>query len=235
MDEQAALFEEYRCTGDVRLRNRLLEQYLYLAGVVAAKFSGRGVEYDDLYQVASVALVKAMERYEPGRGVKFTSFAMPSLIGEVKNYFRDKSRLMHVSRRQSEQIVKLQAARDALGQDARVKDIAQWMDTTEEHVLELLETQQAAAVTSLEKLVGDGEAALADFLGREDAGFQEIDNHDFLKKAIGRLDGQERTILKERFWNGLSQKQVAEKLGVSQMHISRQERRILKKMRDMDV
>ena len=235
MDEQAALFEEYRCTGDVRLRNRLLEQYLYLAGVVAAKFSGRGVEYDDLYQVASVALVKAMERYEPGRGVKFTSFAMPSLIGEVKNYFRDKSRLMHVSRRQSEQIVKLQAARDALGQDARVKDIAQWMDTTEEHVLELLETQQAAAVTSLEKLVGDGDAALADFLGREDAGFQEIDNHDFLKKAIGRLDGQERTILKERFWNGLSQKQVAEKLSVSQMHISRQERRILQKLRDMDV
>ena len=175
------------------------------------------------------------DRYEPGRGVKFTSFAMPSLIGEVKNYFRDKSRLMHVSRRQSEQIVKLQAARDALGQDARVKDIAQWMDTTEEHVLELLETQQAAAVTSLEKLVGDGDAALADFLGREDAGFQEIDNHDFLKKAIGRLDGQERTILKERFWNGLSQKQVAEKLSVSQMHISRQERRILQKLRDMDV
>ena len=117
-DEIKKLFDEYSQTGDIAARNTLLEHYLYMAQIIAKKFTGRGVEYEDLLQVASMALVKAIERFDPSRGIKFTSFAAPSLIGEIKNYFRDKTRLLHISRRDSEQLMQLAEAKEKLGRRA---------------------------------------------------------------------------------------------------------------------
>lgn len=234
-NEQAdALFREYAETRDINVRNKLLENYLYVAEIVAKKFTNRGVEYEDLYQVASVALVKAIERFDISRGIKFTSFATPSLIGEVKNYFRDKTRLFHISRRDSEQLLRLQEARNELsktGANPTAAEIAQYMDVSEERVLELMEMQQATSVVSMEGFSNvDDEATLSDFIGEEDAGFTRIENRDFLQYTLDKLDEKERRILYERFWRERSQKQVAEIIGVSQMYISRYEKKILAKM-----
>lgn len=101
------LFSEYSQTRDVEVRNELITRYLYIAEIAAKKFAGRGVDYEDLYQVASLALVKAIERFEPERGIKFSSYATPSLIGEIKNYFRDSSRVMRLPRRDTEQLKRM--------------------------------------------------------------------------------------------------------------------------------
>ena len=232
--EAAELFSEYFNTKDISLRNMLLEQYLYIAQIVAKKFTGRGVEYDDLFQVASLALVSAIERFDPSRGIKFQSFATPTMVGEIKNYFRDKTRILHISRRDSEQLLKLAEAKQKLSINSRVTpaDIAKYMQIDEERVLELLEIQQAISVSSLDAAAGEEEdQQIGDFVGENDKGFTEIENSDFLKWSISKLSDIEKKILHERFWKKRSQKEIAEKLGVSQMYVSRYEKKILEKLR----
>lgn len=232
--ETAALFEEYASTGDIEVRNRLLENFLYVAEIVAKKFVNRGVDYEDLYQVAAMAMVKAIARYDVTRGIKFTSFATPSLIGEIKNYFRDKTRMLHVSRKDSEQLMRLQEARLVLGSRGEhilPVDIANYMGITEERVLELMEIQQPSCVASLDCFAnGEDDMMLSAYIGAEDVGFRKVDNKDFIDYSLHRLSERERIIVKERYWNNKSQKQVAEILGVSQMYVSRYERKILSKM-----
>ena len=236
-EEVNALFAEYFKTKDIGIRNRLLENYLYIAEIVAKKFTNRGVEYEDLLQVASVALVKAIERFDPERGIKFSSFATPSLVGEIKNYFRDKTRVLHISRRDSEQLLKLTEAKNQLsckGDNVKPADLAKAMGISEERVLELMEMQHAASVISMENFSGDEEeATLSDFVGQDDRGFSDIENKDFLKYSLSKLSKKEQQIIYERFWNEKSQKQVAEQLGVSQMYISRYEKKILSKMQEL--
>ena len=232
--ELNSFFDEYAKTRDISLRNIILEQYLYIAEIVAKKFTGRGVEYDDLFQVASLALVSAIERFEPTRGIKFQSFATTTLIGEVKNYFRDKTRMLHISRRDSEQLLKLQEAKQALSLKDKVMptDIAEYMGVDAERVLELMEMQQAVSVVSLDASTGDEEdQQIGDFVGADDKGYAEIENMDFLKRSINRLSDVEKKILYARFWKKLSQKEVADSMGVSQMYVSRYEKKILEKLR----
>ena len=108
------LLREYATTGNTAIRDRVVEAYLYIASIIARRFSGRGVDYDDLYQVASLSLLKSIERFDPDRGVKFASFVTPTMVGEVKNYFRDRSRLIRLPRRGSELVRTVEAARDDL-------------------------------------------------------------------------------------------------------------------------
>lgn len=228
------LFDEYFRTKDVGLRNTLLEEYLYIAEIVAKKFSGRGVEYDDLFQVASLALVSAIDRFDPSRGIKFQSFATPTLIGEIKNYFRDKTRLLHISRRDAEQLLKLSEAKQHLSKNEKVtpSDIAEYMKVDVERVLELLEMQQAVSVSSLDAAAGENDdQQIGDFVGESDDGYKNVENVDFLRWSINRLSEEEKRILHERFWKKRSQKEVANILGVSQMYVSRYEKKILEKLR----
>lgn len=231
--EERLLFEKYKNEGCIDARNTLLENYLYIAQIVAKKFVGRGVEYEDLYQVACVSLVNAIERFDPERGIKFVSFATPSLIGGIKNYFRDKTRLMHISRRDSEQLLKLQDARQQIKKDHPTPDeLAEIMGVSAERVLELMELQMATSVASLDSAAGESDdAQIADFIGRDEDGFAEIEQADFLKYSLGKLDEREKKIIYERFWRRRSQKEIAAMLGVSQMYVSRAEKKILEKLR----
>ena len=135
------LFKLYVVDHDVDLRNLLIERYLYIAEIAAKKFAGRGVDYEDLYQVASLALVKAIERFEPERGIKFSSYATPSLIGEIKNYFRDSSRVMRLPRRDTEQLKKIKLyTQEYMAQNGRKpspKEIAAELEISVERVLEV--------------------------------------------------------------------------------------------------
>ncbi len=233
--DTAELIADYKATGDLAFRNAAVEKNRRLAEGIAARFSGRGVEYDDLVQVAYVALIGAIERFDPGRGYKFSTFAAPTMIGEIKNYFRDKTRMLHISRRDSEQLLSYNEAVETLEKSggARTGEIARRMGVSEERVLELMEMQRSGSVSSLEKLVSEseGENALKDLLGLQDKGFEKIENRDFVLNAVKRLSLLEQQIVELRFWKNKSQSDVAGELGVSQMFVSRAERKILDKLR----
>ena len=139
-----SLLAEYCRTRNIELRNQLVGKYLYIAEIIAKKFTNRGIEYDDLYQVASLALIKALERYDITKGYKFSSFATPTIVGEIKNYFRDKSRLIRLPRKESEYIKKIENAKshlsNKLGRSPTPDEIAEYLGITSEQVLELMES-----------------------------------------------------------------------------------------------
>ncbi len=234
---EQALFERYEKSRDEDLRNYILEKFLYIAEIVAKKFVGRGVEYDDLYQVASLALVKALDRYESARGVKFASFATPTLVGEIKNYFRDKTRMIRISRRESEMIRKLDEAKSVLasqnGHSATPEQISNYLNLSVERVLELMEAQSAGYAASLDSYIALNEdTKFVKLVGTMDNAYEKIEDRDYLSYCFDHLSDIEKQVIQQRYENDKSQREVAAMLGVSQMYISRIERRILVKFRN---
>lgn len=230
------LFKLYVKDHDVDIRNTLIERFLYIAEIAAKKFAGRGVDYEDLYQVASLALVKAIERFEPEREIKFSSYATPSLIGEIKNYFRDSSRVMRLPRRDTEQLKKIklytQEYLASKGRKPSPNEIGEELGISVERVLEVLEMQQADNILSLDSaLAADSENfSLGNVLGQEDASFEHVENHDFINYCMSLLNETEKKIIEQRYLRNKTQKQVADMLNVSQMQVSRMERKILAKL-----
>jgi RNA polymerase sigma-B factor len=152
-----SLLAEYCRTRDVDLRNQLVGKYLYIAEIIAKKFTNRGIEYDDLYQVASLALLKALERYDITKGFKFSSFATPTIVGEIKNYFRDKSRIIRLPRKESEYIKKIENAKNYLlnqfGRSPTPEEIGEYLGITSEQVLELMESNYSTKPAPIMKKV----------------------------------------------------------------------------------
>lgn len=235
--KEQELFLQYEQSRDEALRNHILERFLYIAEIVAKKFVGRGVEYDDLYQVASLALVKALERFECNRGVKFASFATPTLVGEIKNYFRDKTRMIRISRRESEMIRKLEDAKGVIaaqqGYNATPEQVAEYLGFTVERVLELMEAQTAGYAASLDSYVALNEdAKFIKLVGCTDNAYEKIEDRDYLSYCFEHLSDVEKQVIRERYVGDKSQREVAAALGVSQMYVSRIERKILLKFRN---
>ena len=230
-----ALLREYCETRDINLRNKLLKEYLYIAEIIAKKFVNRGVEYDDLFQIASLALLKALERYDINKGFKFSSFATPTIIGEIKNYFRDKSRIIRLPRKESEMIKKLEKARQQLtnkfGRSPKPEEIAEYLNISTEEVLELMESRYITSTISLDYYIDDGETDLSMLIGEEEKDYTRIENKDLIEKAMEKLNDLERKVIYERFFNERSQRDIAEEIGVSQMYISRLERRVLQRLK----
>ena len=225
------LFRTYAETHDAKVREQIIEHFLYLARAVAAKFAGRGVEFDDLYQVASLAMLKSLDRYDADSGVKFTTYVTPCMIGEIKNYFRDKSRAIHLSRRDSEQLVALSDILSRPEGGETPASIAKQMGVSVERVLELLEMRRTVNVSSLDAAADDEDGdSIGSFVGTSDGGFEGAVNRDFIERAMKKLDENERKVIYLRFWKNCSQKQTAARLNISQMTVSRLERRALAKM-----
>ena len=226
----------YAQTRSPQYRNRLVEAHLYIAEIIARKFSGRGVDFDDLYQVASLALVKAIERFDPDRGVKLASFVTPGMVGEVKNYFRDKSRTIRPPRRSAELIRLVDSAREQLTQklqrSPRVDEIAAHANLTEDEVLEGLEAASMQPV-SLDQQTAEDEdnLTLNRAIGAEEKGFSEFENADLLQRGMLTLSEKQQEVIRLRFFENLSQREVAERTGVSQMSVSRTERSALEQLR----
>ena len=238
--EKEALLVEY-CSNraDTYLRDRVFEAFLPLASMVARRFSGRGVDYDDLYQVGSLALFKALERFDPDKGVKFVTFATPTVVGEIKNYFRDRSRLISLPRRSGALIKQMDEAKDTLTRELErtptAQELADYVGQPIELVLETLEMQGAVNPVSLDMSTSneDEDLTLHSALGFEDRGYHEIEQNDMIKRALRQLTDTERTILMERFFNNRSQREVAELMGVSQMTISRNEKKAIERFRQL--
>jgi len=232
-----ALLEQYARSRAPELRDRIVEAYLYIAQIVARKFAGRGVEYDDLYQVAALALFKAIDRFDASVGVKFATFVTPTMVGEVKNYFRDRSRTIRLPRRglQLAQALRLARAKleQELGRAPRVDELAEALNMSEDEVLEAMEMANASTMASLDAQVTEDEdsAPLSKFLGFDDPGYSEFERGDMLKRAMEALDERQKAVVMGRFFENLSQREVAEKLGISQMTVSRAERQALELLR----
>ncbi len=236
-EQTRALLSEYCRTRDRKLRNSLVEEYMYIAEISARRFSGRGVEYDDLLQVASLALIKALERFDCSKGVEFTSFATPSVVGEVKNYFRDKLRLVRLPRRSMEIMRRAELARERLGHELgrnpTPAEIARALKLPVEVVLEAMESHTAGFSVSLDDRAGEEDSqSVADTLGELDPSFESVELNDYLKRELSKLTEQERRVIIARFVGERSQRDIAQELGVSQMYVSRLERRVLSRLRE---
>jgi RNA polymerase sigma-B factor len=224
----AAQFDEYRQTRDVKVRNELIEAHIRLAEFCARRFVYRGEPFDDLRQVALVGLLKAVERFEPARGVRFTSFATPTIVGELKRHFRDRGWAVHVPRRLQE--LHLQVGRlvgtlsQELGRPPTTAELADRAGVTEEEVLESMEAATLYRLSSLDvtRVDDDGlEVAVGSRLGAEDPEFGSVETRVEVLELLGQLPDREQNIVYLRFFEGLTQAEIAERVGLSQMHVSR--------------
>lgn len=231
------LLQEYARTKSTALRDEIVAGHLKIAGMVAGRFAGKGVDYDDLYQVACLAMVRALERYDPDRGVKFSSFVVPVMIGEIKHYFRDRSRLIRLPRTAAELLAEVEKAISVLAQklmrQPNVPELAEYLNCGEEQILEALELRGASAPASLDYTgeTEETEHPLSAFLGVEEAGFRRFETNDTLRRLLQSMDEQQRRVIELRFFEGLSQREAAQRLGISQMSVSRSERKALEWMR----
>jgi RNA polymerase sigma-B factor len=240
-DAATALVEAY-ATADpadparARLRERAIEAWLPLAQHLARRYHGRGEPDDDLIQVAAVGMIKAMDRFDASRGVEFTAFAIPTIVGEIKRHFRDRTWAIRVPRRLQELRLAISGANNdltnSLGRAPTVADVAHYLKITEEEVLEGLEGGRAYTATSLSTPVNDeGALELSDTLGEVDANFELTEFRASLPSALATLDERERAIVSLRFYGEMSQSEIGQKLGVSQMHVSRLLARAVRKLR----
>ena len=217
------------------LRDRVIEAWLPLARHLAARYHGRGEPADDLLQTAVVGLIKAVDRYDADRGVEFTGFAIPTILGEVKRHFRDRTWSVRVPRRTQELRMAITDANNTLvhtlGRSATVADIAAHLKITEEEVLEGLEGARAYSATSLSTPVAADESmSLGDTLGEDDHEYELTELRMVLGVAMAHLDEREQTILSLRFYGNMTQSDIAARIGVSQMHVSRLITRALAKL-----
>ncbi|MGH9108730.1 MAG: SigB/SigF/SigG family RNA polymerase sigma factor [Acidimicrobiales bacterium] len=222
--ENRELFVELVRTGRPDLRDRLVTAYLGLAHQLARRYTNRGEPYDDLVQVASLAIVKSVDRFDPERGVEFTTFATRTVIGELKRHFRDKGWAVRAPRRVQELYLELgkmtESLSQELGRSPTVAELASATGATEEAVLEALEAGQGYRTASIDA-TDRNEETLAAHIGGEDISMGTVEDRQLLAPAVARLAPREQAILRLRFGLGLTQSEIAVRVGISQMHVSR--------------
>ena len=237
--QMASLHASYAQSPSPEMMERLVEGYLPLSRAIARKFTGRGVEQDDLEQVAAMALMKAIERFEPERGLKFTTYATPTIVGEVRNYLRDKGSLLRVSRDVRSRLYQMQQIRDTLTQQLQrepsISELAAAMGIDPESLLSLLEQREASEVTSLSAGTSSDEDAqmIEEKLGAFDRGFEEVEQSEWMQWVMRQLTPAEQELLRLRFVERLGQRDTAKQMNISQMQVSRVERRMLARLREM--
>jgi len=232
------LFNRYAETKDIEIRNQLVENYLYMVDILIRKYLNKGVDYDDLYQVGAMALVSAVDRFDPGKGYEFSSFATPTILGEIKRYFRDKEWGVKVPRRLKELSAKIPSAKEHLfGQLQRmptVAEIAAYLGNTEEEILEAMEGGRAYNSYSLNQTfdesgdTGDN-PILERYAAIEESGYDSVEYGEIIDIVLKKLSESEKNIFQKRYIQNKTQTQIAQEMGVSQMTISRGEKSIKKK------
>lgn len=221
------------------IRNILIERHLYLVNLLSKKYINKGVEFEDIYQVASLALIYAIERYDINKGYEFSSFATPTIVGEIKKYFRDKVWTLRVPRRVQELSKKISEAKIFLQQhnkqNPKVKDIANYLNCTEEQVLEVMEASYGYQPISLDSSsnddIDDKDILLIDKIGQDEQSFYNIEQKDFFDKFDKSLNELESKIFKDRFFLNKTQAVIAKELDISQMTVSRLEKKIIEKLK----
>ena len=233
------LFRRVREEGDDEARKQLVMNHLNLVRFLAGKFKNRGEPMEDLVQVGTLGLIKAIDRFDPSRGLEFTTFATPTIMGEIKRHFRDRGWSVRVPRRLQELSSKVSQATEVLTHDLRrsptVEEIAQYCDASVEEVLEAMESSSAYTSVPLEGMGGDGDeetASVLEHYATEDEDLISTEDRIVLADAIADFSDRERNIIKMRFEDGLTQAEIAQRMGVSQVQVSRLLRRTLKRLHE---
>jgi len=236
--EDRRLLLRYHQHGDAAAREELVERFLPLARQLARRYQRTNEPLDDLMQVASVGLVKAIDRFDPDRGTAFSTYAVPTILGELKRYFRDSGWAVHVPRGMQERVMKLDTAAQELhrriGRSPSPKELGTELGLTEEEVLEAMEAASAYDAVSLEQQKGDPDESkdtFQDSLGTEEERYELVEYGAAIAPTLKALTPRERLILHLRFVEDLTQSEIAERIGVSQMHVSRLIRRSLTRLR----
>jgi RNA polymerase sigma-B factor len=235
--EDRRLLEHYRRTGDPAAREALVERFLPLARQLARRYQGGGEPLDDLVQVASLGLLKAIDRYEPGRSTAFSSFAVPTILGELKRHFRDRGWSVRVPRDLQELSVRVDRVTDELGRGLgrapTPAEIAEHLGVTDEQVLEARAAAGAYRAISLDRPRDEGEEGdgIGEAMGAEDPGFGLAEDAATVERLMAVLSEREREVLRLRFAEDLTQSEIGARVGVSQMHVSRLIRQAVARLR----
>lgn len=232
-----ALFLRYGATRDPEVRDALVEVFDDLAAYLARKFGDRGEPLEDLVQVARLGLLKALERYDPARGIEFTTYATPTIVGEIKRYFRDKLWAVRVPRRLRERNYALQRAMEALaqrlGRSPTLQELSMDTGVPLDDVVEALEVGRAYSLASLDADGPEGEGDQPVPLGGADPALEQLEDRAAVQGALAALSPRSRRVVYMRFFEDLSQAEIARRLGISQMHVSRLLRQALATLRAM--
>ncbi len=233
------LFRRYKEQGDEEARDQLIMNHLNLVRFLAAKFKNRGEPLDDLIQVGTIGLIKAIDRFEPDRGLEFTTYATPTIMGEIKRHFRDKGWSVRVPRRLQELSSKVNQAQEQLTNELQrspsVEEIAQRVDASVEDVLEAIESSSAYTSVPLEAGGNNDDDEAPSILDRyadEDQDLVASDDRMVLEEAIADFSPREQEVIRMRFMEGMTQVEIAEKLEVSQVQVSRLLRRTLRRIQE---
>lgn len=232
--ENLELFRRYKQTGSVRLRNELVVRHKGVAEAMARRFAGRGEPLEDLEQVAHFALIRSVERFDPDRGIPFVGFAVPTLLGELKRHFRDRTWSGSVRRSIKELLPRVRAATEELealtGRTATPADVAEHLGVSVDEVLEALEAGRSYRAGSLSAPSPTGGGGIEDRIAANDDGIGLSVDRMLIESLLEHLEERERKIVVLRFFGEMSQDQIAAELGISQMHVSRLLRRSLEQL-----
>ena len=233
------LFRRYKEDGDMEAREQLVMSHLNLVRFLANKFKNRGEPLDDLVQVGYLGLLKAIDRFDPDRGLEFTTYATPTILGEIKRHFRDKGWSVRVPRRLQELSAKVNQATDTLTtqfqRSPTIQEIADYLDASVDEVLEAMESSSAYSSVPLEgtgSSENDDAPSVIDRYGSEDNELAFTDDRLVIEEALEGFSPREREVIELRFLKGMTQIEIAEQLGISQVQVSRLLRRTLKKIQD---
>ncbi|MGH2923814.1 MAG: SigB/SigF/SigG family RNA polymerase sigma factor [Solirubrobacterales bacterium] len=237
--DEKALLRRYGADRSPIVREELVERFMPLARRLAARYAGGAEPYDDLVQVASVGLVKAIDRFDPERGTAFSTFAVPTILGELKRHFRDRGWSVHVPRNVQERILKVERALAELparlGRAPTVSDIAERLEVSDEEVLEAMHASQGHHAISLDASPARGDddepAPLGERIGETEVGFDTVEYGATIQPTLAEISERDRRVLHLRFVEDMTQSEIADRVGVSQMHVSRILRATLEKLR----
>ncbi len=234
MTSEYEMFSEYRETRDTVLRDEIVSSYIYIAEILSRKFINRGVEYDDIYQVACMGILYAVERFDPDKGVKFATYATPTVMGEIRKYFRDKGSFIRIPRRLYEVFYKAEKIKRMSNGGISQEEIARILNIPEKMLETVYEMGDASFIKSLEyEAFSDGEMTLSNVIGIEDKNYLMIEDKDFVDFCMNNLTETEREFVRYRYYEEKSQKEISVIMDTSQMQISRLEKRILKKLKTL--
>lgn len=228
------MFRQYRLNKDKLLRDELVSSYIYIAEILSRKFINRGIDYDDIYQVACLGILYAVDRFDPDKGVKFATYATPTVLGEIRRYFRDKGNFIKIPRKLYEIFYKAEKIRRASeGEKISTSELARMLNLSEYTIEKAYSIGDAAFIQSLEnEALADG-VMLSNIVGCEDNHFMMIENDDFIEYCMKSLTDKERNFVDLRYYKEHTQKEIADIWQVSQMYVSRMERRILQNLKSL--
>lgn len=227
-------FLEYRRTKDKSIRDEIVNSYLYIAEILSKKFVNRGVDYDDIFQVACMGIIYAVERFDPERGVSFATYATPTVLGEIRHYFRDRGNFIRVPRRLYEIFFRAEQLKRHSSEPMTPEEISRILNIPQNVLEKAYKIGDMAFIKSLEdEAYADGNLTLSNLIGVDDNSFMMIENKDFIDYCMSKLSDQEGEFVRLRYYDELSQTQIAKIWSTSQMYVSRMEKKVLKKIRNM--